>query len=175
MLGGLIVQITVQKFARISPVDHGLMQRIGGTALDFLVVAAISTIQLNVIAKGIVPFSIIMAAGILWNIFCVMWLARRFLPNAWFERAIAEMGQSMGVTATGLLLLRAVDPESKTEAPSAFGYKQLLHEPFMGGGIWTSSAILLVAHQGALAVFLMSAGAILAWFVIWAFFIRGRA
>jgi Na+/glutamate symporter len=30
-----------------------------------------------------------------------------------FERAIAEMGQSMGVTATGLLLLRAADPEQK--------------------------------------------------------------
>ena len=43
-----------------------------------------------------------------------------------FERSIAEMGQSMGVTATGLLLLRVVDPEGDTDATSAFGYKQLM-------------------------------------------------
>jgi ESS family glutamate:Na+ symporter len=77
------------------------------------------------------------------------------------------MGQSMGVTATGLLLLRAVDPESKTSAASAFAYKQLLHEPFMGGGLWTSSAVMLVFTIGAKPVFFISLGAILVWCVTW--------
>lgn len=107
--------------------------------------------------------AIIVIAGILWNVFCVMWLSWRLLPNDWSERAIAEMGQSMGVTATGLLLLRVVDPESKSEAPAAFGYKQLLHEPFMGGGLWTSSAVILVVTFGAIPVSLVSIGAIAAW------------
>jgi len=31
--------------------------------------------------------------------------------DAWFERSIVEMGQSLGITATGLLLLRFVDPD----------------------------------------------------------------
>jgi len=167
MIGGLIVQIVVTRTAKVSPIDVGLMQRLGGTALDFLVVAAISTIRLEVIAKGLLPFAVIVAGGIGWNVFCVMWLARRLLPNAWFERAIAEMGQSMGVTATGLLLLRAVDPEGETPAASAFGYKQLLHEPFMGGGLWTTSAVLLVANHGAGLIFCISLGAIAAWLVAW--------
>ena len=167
MIGGLIVQICVSRFAKVSPIDHGLMQRVGGTALDFLVVAAISTIRVEVIAKGWLPFVVIVAGGILWNVFCVMWLAKRVLPNCWFERAIAEMGQSMGVTATGLLLLRAVDPESKTEAVSAFGYKQLLHEPFMGGGLWTSSAVILVAAHGGWPIFAVSIGVILTWLIVW--------
>ncbi|MBT3192478.1 MAG: sodium:glutamate symporter [Verrucomicrobia bacterium] len=173
MIGGLIVQLCVTRFARVSPIDHGLMQRLGGTALDFLVVAAISMIRIEVIAKNWAPFVIIVVGGILWNVFCVTWLARRMLPNCWFERAIAEMGQSMGVTATGLLLLRAVDPESKTEAASAFGYKQLLHEPFMGGGLWTSSAVLVVAHQGGGVVLAIGAGAIAAWLVVWRLLLRG--
>ena len=172
MIGGLAVQGTLQKYARVSPVDHALMQRIGGTALDFLVVAAISMIRLEVIAAGILPFALIMAGGIAWNVFCVMWLARRLLPNCWFERAIAEMGQSMGVTATGLLLLRAVDPEGDTEALSAFGYKQLLHEPFMGGGLWTTSAVLLVARHGSWPVFGVSVGAILIWLLVWGLLLR---
>ena len=174
MIGGLLVQLTITRFARVSPVDHTLMQRLAGTALDFLVIAAISTIKLSVVIKGIVPFLIVVVGGILWNVFCVVWLARRLLPNCWFERAIAEMGQSMGVTATGLLLLRAVDPEQKTVAASAFGYKQLLHEPFMGGGLWTSTAVLLVAQQGGLVVFGISVLAIVLWLVAWRIFLKGR-
>jgi len=174
MIGGLIIQLFLSRFARISPIDHTLMQRLAGTALDFLVVAAISTIRLEVIAKGIVPFLIIISGGILWNVFCVVWLAKRVLPNCWFERAIAEMGQSMGVTATGLLLLRAVDPEQKTVATSAFGYKQLLHEPFMGGGLWTSTAVLLVARQGGWVVLGISVSAIVVWLLIWRVFLKGK-
>ncbi len=166
MVGGLIVQIFFSRFSRISPIDHSLMQRLSGTALDYLVVAAISTIRLKVIANGLIPFLIIVCIGILWNIFCVVWLARRSLPTHWFERSIAEMGQSMGVTATGLLLLRAVDPENETDAPSAFGYKQLLHEPFMGGGLWTSMAIPLVILQGGWFVFIISTCAITFWLIV---------
>lgn len=166
MLGGLFIQLFLSRATRISPVDHSLMQRLSGTALDFLVVSAISTIRLNVIAEGIIPFLIIICFGILWNIFCVIWLARRVLPNHWFERAIAEMGQSMGVTATGLLLLRAVDPESETDAPSAFGYKQLLHEPIMGGGFWTSIAVPLVILQGGWLVFGISTVVIIFWLIV---------
>ncbi len=172
MIGGLCVQICITRFAKTSPIDHGLMQRVGGTALDFLVVAAISTIRIEVIAENWQPFVIIVVGGILWNLFCVLWLAKRVLPNCWFERAIAEMGQSMGVTATGLLLLRAVDPESKTEAASAFGYKQLLHEPFMGGGLWTSSAVIIVAAHGGWIVLGISLGAIAAWLAVWRLFLK---
>ncbi|MFH1943563.1 MAG: sodium/glutamate symporter [bacterium] len=174
MIGGLIVQLVITKTARISPIDHTLMQRLAGTALDFLVVAAISTIRIAVIAKGIVPLLIIIAGGIVWNIFCVVVLAKRMLPGSWFERAIAEMGKSMGVTATGLLLLRIVDPEQKTEAASAFGYKQLLHEPFMGGGLWTSTAVLLIAQKGGWLVLGIAVSAIVIWSVIWFFLLRNK-
>ena len=122
-------------------------------------VAAISTINLEVVLGGLVPLAILVVAGVLWNVFCVMWLARRLLPaDSWFERSIAEMGQSMGVTATGLLLLRVVDPEGDTDATSAFGYKQLMHEPFMGGGLWTSAAIPLALAYNPVVVFGISAG-----------------
>jgi len=175
MIGGLIVQLFVSRYPKINPVDHQLMQRLSGTAMDFLVVSAISTIRLPVIMKGLVPFAVLVATGVLWNVFCVTWLAKRFLQKTdWFERAIAEMGQSMGVTATGLLLLRVVDPESETDALSAFGYKQLLHEPFMGGGLWTSMAIPLAITQGPLMVCLISLAAIAIWLVVWALLFRNK-
>ena len=175
MIGGLVVQLFFANFTKRNPLDHRLMQRLSGTAMDFLVVAAISTINLEVVLGGLVPLAILVAAGVLWNVFCVMWLARRLLPaDSWFERSIAEMGQSMGVTATGLLLLRVVDPEGDTDATSAFGYKQLMHEPFMGGGLWTSAAIPLALAYHPVWVLSISAGAVALWLLVWVLLFRGR-
>ena len=173
MIGGLVVQLFLSRVLKIKTIlDRETLHRISGTALDFLVVSAIAMINLSLISKNIIPLLIIVAAGIAWNIFCVMFLAKRLLPDAWFERAIAEMGQSMGVTATGLLLLRVVDPEQKTPAYSAFGYKQLLHEPIMGGGIWTSLAIPLCILSGPYVVLIISIFAILLWLIVWGLLFR---
>ena len=49
-----------------------------------------------------------------------------------------------GVIATGLILLRMVDPECRTPVPADFAFKQLLHSPFMGGGVWTCLALPLL-------------------------------
>lgn len=166
MLGGVIVQIWADRFDPHEHMNHGLMMRIQNCALDFLVVAAISTIRLDVVAKGWIPLTILIAGGILWNVFCLTVLARRAFKDAWFERGIAEMGQSMGVTATGLLLLRVVDPNYETEAAEAFAAKQLLHEPFMGGGLWTGAAIPLLALWGGWPILGIAVGAITIWGVV---------
>ena len=133
---------------------------------QLLVVAAISSINIYALKEGLWPFLIIVAAGIIWNVLCVVVLARHVLPDAWFERSIAEMGQSMGITATGLLLLRVVDPDYETPAADAFASKQLLHEPFMGGGLWTSAAIPLLAVHGGPLVFYIACGAMAIWLVV---------
>ena len=166
MLGGLAVQFFEDRFDKHDLVDHGLTRRIQGTALDFIVVAAIAVINIPALIPALVPFAILVAAGIAWNVFCVMFLARRMLPDAWFERSIAEMGQSMGVTATGLVLLRVVDPDYETPAADAFASKQLMHEPFMGGGLWTSAAIPLIAVHGGPLVFGIATAAVLAWLAL---------
>ena len=166
MIGGLLIQLYEQRFDKHELIDLGLMHRIQGAALDFLVVAAIATIRIEALGGLLVPFAILIGAGILWNVFCVTVLARRVLPDAWFERSIAEMGQSMGVTATGLLLLRVVDPDYKTPAAEAFAAKQVIHEPFMGGGLWTSIAIPLLALWGGWPVFGIALGALLTWLTI---------
>jgi ESS family glutamate:Na+ symporter len=165
MLGGVIVQWLADRFDPHEHMDHGLMLRIQNCALDFLVVAAIATIRLDVVAKGWIPLVILIAAGIGWNVLCLTVFARRAFKDAWFERGIAEMGQSMGVTATGLLLLRVVDPDYETEAAEAFAAKQLLHEPFMGGGLWTGAAIPLLALWGGWPILGIALGAMLAWSV----------
>lgn len=169
MIGGLIVQLAAQRFDTYKTIDLGLVRRLQNLSLDILIVSAITTIQIVIVIQGIVPFLIMVTGGIIWNMLCVVLIARILLPNSWFERAIAEMGQSMGVTATGLMLLRIVDPDYQTPALEAFAYKQLLHEPFMGGGIITSMFIPLLGIGGiamAYNLFFTSIVVIIIWLSI---------
>ena len=163
MIGGFIVQKFSEKMKTSKFIEYNQIQRIQNIALDVLILAAISTISLDVVNSNLLAFCILVLGGVVWNIFCVLVLARRIFNDAWFERSIAEMGQSMGVTATGLLLLRTVDPNCKTKAASAFASKQLLHEPFMGGGLWTGMAIPMLVIYGGWQVFIITIIVITAW------------
>ena len=165
MIGGLILQKVMEEVKAHVLIDHGQMQRLAGAALDFLVVSAVATIQISVVAANWKPLLVLVIAGTLWSVILVVYLAPRLFKEAWFERAIAEFGQSLGVTATGLLLLRTVDPENRTVAAESFGYKQLLHEPFMGGGLWTALALTLVFNIGWFNLFVISCAAFVFWFI----------
>ena len=168
MVGGVILQKLMDRYDRRKVVDRRLMRRLQGLSLDYLVVAALATLKIEAIITNIVPFAILMLAGIAWNVWCVMFLARRMLPDFWFERSIAEFGQSTGVTATGILLLRVADPKFETKAPDAFGYKQLLHEPFMGGGLWTSTVVplLYIFRANPWPIWFITLGAIGVWLFV---------
>jgi len=150
MLGGVIVQLVIDKFDRNEIIDRLMMIRIQGFTLDMLIISALASLSLEAIAENLGAFAILAGAGIAWNVMVMLVLARRFIPKYWFERGIGDFGQSMGVTATGLILMRIADPEAKSPAFEAFGYKQLLFEPFFGGGLVTAAAIPLIAQFGAL-------------------------
>jgi ESS family glutamate:Na+ symporter len=174
MIGGIVLQSVARLVGKDLLVDHGQMERISGAALDFLVVSAVTTISIKVVAANWIPLLVIIAAGTVWSVFAILWFGPRCLKEAWFERAIADFGQATGVTATGLLLLRTVDPDSKTCAAASFGYKQLLHEPFMGGGLWTAFAFTLVIDWGWMKVFVISCAMLAAWVACAFFLMRGR-
>lgn len=148
MLGGVVIQLLADKTGLGTMIDRGTMERVQGLALDTLIIAALATLSLDAIASNIGPFVILAIAGVAWNVFVLFVLAPRFMQNFWFERGIADFGQSMGVTATGLLLLRMADPRQESPAYEAFGYKQLLFEPFFGGGLVTAASIPLIVQLG---------------------------
>ena len=87
-----------------------------------------------------------------------IWLAPRIIPRYWFERGIGDMGQSMGVTATGLILMKIADPENKSPAYEAFGSKQLVFEPFFGGGLVTGIAVPVIYAFGPWPLFAVMCG-----------------
>jgi len=110
-------------------------------------------------------FVILSLVGIVWNIFAFVVIAPRIIPVHWFERGIGDMGQSMGVTATGILLIKMVDPDNQTAAFESFAYKQLFFEPIVGGGLFTAAAPVLISQFGSLSVLLLTSVLLIFWLV----------
>lgn len=173
MIGGLFVMWIHEKCGSEAPIDPLMMDMIGGSAMEFLIVAAIAVINTQAVAANIAPLAIIIVGGMMWNFFLFFFVAERILPNFYFERAIVELGQSFGTTATGLLLLRMCDPDKETPVWSSFGYKQMMTEPFMGGGIWTTVSLQLLAIIGVWGVFGIATSFVLFWTVMYFVYFKG--
>lgn len=149
MIGGIIVQALIQVFDKNEIVDQPTIERVQGFGIDVLVIAALGSLSLQAIAANFGPFLLLAITGLAWTVGAFIFLGRRMLPDFWFERGIADLGQALGVTSTGLVLLRVADPDLETPAYQAFGYKQLMMEPFFGGGLVTAGAIPIIANFGA--------------------------
>ena len=165
MLGGVLVQYFLTKAQLTKLIDRQIINKIGAYALDALIIAAVATVSLSVLGAFWVPFMLIAVAGIAWNIFAFLVLAKRLIPHYWFERGIGDYGQSMGMTATGLLLMRVTDPKNDSRALESFGYKQLFFEPVVGGGIFTASSLILIAEFGLVAMLIFTSMIMSGWLV----------
>jgi ESS family glutamate:Na+ symporter len=170
MIGGILLQLILSRREFTSKIiDANTMERLSGASLDFLICAAIAGVNLGGIADGIAPVMILFVCGALWHCFLLFFVAFRVLPNHWFERAVTELSANMGVIASGLVMLRMVDPQSKTPVPADFAYKQLLSAPIMGGGIWTATAIPLLHTLGPRVMLCITVGVLFTWILIWKF------
>lgn len=164
LIGSVIVQISLDKYSNYPVISHKLIKRINGFALDFMVVSAIASVSLSVIAQHIMPFLLLALAGIAWNLFSFFVIAKMILPDFWFERGICDFGQSMGMTALGLLLLRQADPEDKSPALEGFAYKQIIFEPIVGGGLFTAASAPLISQWGLIPVLILTGFLCIGWF-----------
>jgi glutamate:Na+ symporter, ESS family len=112
MVGGIIIQRLLQQFNKETKlVDSNLMNRISGSAIDVLVVTAMSTLEVGAVADNLWPFLILMVTGVIAQVLCIFFIAPYMTPSHFFEHGIAVFGQQTGVVAVALILLRAVDPE----------------------------------------------------------------
>jgi ESS family glutamate:Na+ symporter len=129
-------------------IDRQSVERLQGLALEFLVVSAIASISIPVVIEYAAPFFILMTFGIIYIVLVTWFIAPRMLSGSWFEKSIVEFGMETGVTAMGIMLLRVVDPRFETEASESFAFKQLIYEPFFGGGFVTAMTPLLIIEYG---------------------------
>jgi ESS family glutamate:Na+ symporter len=95
--------------------DTGIQRRITGWSIDFLIVATVMAIQLQIVWNYAIPIlAISMTCGVLTTVVVVFLGKRLWSYN--LERTVAIYGTVTGTVSCGLLLLRIADPEFKTPA-----------------------------------------------------------
>lgn len=163
MIGGLLLQFLLRKFNQQTLIQRRTAEIISSIALDILITSAIATVSLKTVGDNLPVIIILGVAGVAWILFGFLVLAPRMFPTFWFQKGLTNMGQSMGMTATGLLLGRLADPSNKSKARESFAYKQLVFEPFMGGGIVTATSLIMIHEFGQLPILLISSVITLFW------------
>jgi len=165
MIGGLLVQLFLRKINKAHIVKRNTIKFFTAISLDALILTAIGTLSLAAIRDNFAIFIIFAVAGIAWILGAFFYFAPRYFKRYWFENGLTNTGQSMGMTATGLLMNRLVDPSNRSHAREAFAYKQLAFEPFMGGGIVTAVAAIVLAEFGQITSLVIATAV----FVFWVF------
>ncbi|MFC4737331.1 sodium/glutamate symporter [Bacillus daqingensis] len=166
MIGAVIVQLFLTNVVKHNVIDRGVINRIQGLALDMLITAAIATLALTVIGNYLFPFLIMAAGAILWNVVAFIFIAPRIMPDYWFERGIGDLGQAMGMSAAGLLLIKLADPQNESPAKDGFSYKQLLLDIFVGGGLVTAASVPLIIAFGPVPALIVAAVIMTGWLLL---------
>ena len=111
-------------------IDENVINRISGTATDFVVFFGIASIKIPVILKYAAPLAILLVIGILIVVATLMFFGPAMNKGSWFERSLFVFGYSTGVFAIGFVLLRIVDPENRSKTLNDTAFAAPFTTPF---------------------------------------------
>lgn len=168
-LTGLVVRAAMSKGRVATYVDKASLQSISGTATDILIVAGIASIQPQVVADFGVELILMFVFGLAVTLFLGLWVAPRLMQDGWFERSIFTWGWSTGAVATGIAMLRVVDPDLKSGTLEDFGIAYIPVTPveisaatFVPALVMAGAAWAVVGIWGVIAVAAVIAGIFIA-------------
>lgn len=113
MFFAMIARKLMAKFNLIHLLDGETTRRLTGATVDFMICAVFMGIQVRQLQEVAMPFLIAVVLGTIATLFICLWFGRRS-PEHGFERGLTLFGYCTGTAASGLLLLRIVDPEFDT-------------------------------------------------------------
>lgn len=129
LIGKLIHRLEDRNVIKTPVTDNRLLQHVGGTAIDFMIAASIAAIDLTVLGNYIVPILIVTTVGGIVTIIYTWFTIRKVWPKTYVEHFVGFFGDHTGTVATGLALLRGVDPYFQTSAASDLVYGSALALP----------------------------------------------
>ncbi len=116
----ILIRWGLGKLGLADYIDNNVQRRITGFSVDFMIVATLMGVKVTAIWGNIVPILLVtLAAGLITFAF-VLYFGRR-MNEYGFERMLAIFGTVTGTGASGLMLLRIVDPDFKSPAAAELG------------------------------------------------------
>lgn len=163
LIMGAIIGVGISKTKYNQYIDRGSMKRISGVALEYAIAMNVATIKLSVLATYLVP--ILLTAVVITAVtamICIV-LAKKWYGKDWFEMAMGAYGQCTGSLATGLLLIKVLDPNGDTLAAESVSGSSTLgsfwQQPYNTIGpmmILASPVLVTLGTAGFLVAFLVA-------------------
>jgi len=131
LLFAFITRIILEKIGAGHLLNRELQGRITGIGVDYLVVAAITAISIKVLFDYAFPIlTIAISVGII-TLLWILYFGKRLWKKHSFERTAGLYGMETGTVATGLMLIRILDPEFKTPAATDLALSSFVALPVM--------------------------------------------
>jgi ESS family glutamate:Na+ symporter len=150
--------------------------RLCGLMLDLLIISALSTSYPRPKAlesTHYVTCGTFVVLCILWNMFCLVYIAPKVFPNFWFSRALTLTSDALGHSYTGLLFARTFDPNMESPVPAAYAYKLMLFF-IPSPGVKNSIIVSIVSIHGPGWAFVICLCIVVAWYLIYDTHFRER-
>ncbi len=117
---GIILRKLAHKLGFAHLIDQDTVRRITGTSVDIMLCAVFMSIAVADIATMLAPFLVTCILATIATVWFVMFFSRRQKEYG-FERMVATFGLCTGTAASGLLLLRIIDPDFESPAAVEIG------------------------------------------------------
>ena len=148
LIGSLLVRYLLEKTEKTTFISQILQREMGILSTDLLIFAAMASLNLSTVLGNWFPILLLTLVGLIWNILCIIFYAYFVFDEYWFEKGLVEFGNSTGVVASGLLLLRLADPNNISKTLPIFTSKQLFAQLLLSGGFFTVLSPILLSRIG---------------------------
>lgn len=114
VVGGLILWPIIRKLGLDRYVDRSVISQISNFTLELIILGAMATIQLSVVAEFAVPLILHAAIFCLITMTFVFTYLKKVGHPQWFEKGLMLYGMCTGANPQGFALVRAVDPNNES-------------------------------------------------------------
>ncbi len=173
LIGSLLIRYLLEKTEKTAFISQILQREMGILSTDLLIFSAMSSLNLSTVMNNLSTILLLTIFGLLWNIICIAFFSYFVFDDFWFEKGLVEFGNSTGVVASGLLLLRLADPNNLSKTLPIFTSKQLFAQLLLSGGFFTVLSPFLLSRIG-LTYWTELCGALSLIVIIIAFFLNNK-
>ena len=148
LIGSLLIRYILEKTKNTEFISNILQREFGILSTDLLIFTAMASLDIDVVFENWILILVFTIFGLFWNLICIAYFAYFIFDDYWFEKSLIEFGNSTGVVASGLLLLRLADPKNISKTLPIFTSKQLFAQLILSGGLFTVLAPLMISRIG---------------------------
>ncbi len=148
LIGSLLIRYVLEKTEKTAFISQILQREMGILSTDLLIFSAMASLNLSTVMNNLSTILLLTIFGLLWNIICIAFFSYFVFDDFWFEKGLVEFGNSTGVVASGLLLLRLADPNNLSKTLPIFTSKQLFAQLLLSGGFFTVLSPFLLSRIG---------------------------